>query len=162
MKFVVYLLLPALMLTACQSPRQSAADAVAGIDAMQLVMADYGIDSDIIATIAAGSTDYILATQGMQSRDELPRPRMAPSGIAAHPYEYAESASHTREQAAQSGWLLGLLGGGGLLAALLAVARKTGLGGPFVEIIARMMERPGGPHRNGNPRQPSDKNEHHA
>ena len=152
----------ALLLTACQSPRQSAADAVAGIDAMQIVMAEYGIDSDIIATIAAGSTDYILATQGMQSRDELPRPRMAPSVIASHPYEYAESAAHTREQAAQSGWLLGLLGGGGLLAALLAVARKTGMGGPFVEIIARMMERPGGPHRQSKLPKPTDKNERHA
>lgn len=104
-----------------QQRTQAASDAVAGIDAMTIVAPQ-------TAPIAAGATDHVLATRGLERRAQLPPPSMAPADIVADVQAYQEQGRVAITESLSPGWL-GAIFGGGL--ALLGIAGRLGLLGPI-------------------------------
>ena len=141
MKYLI-LTLAFLVLTACAQQRQDAANAVAGIDALETLS-----EAPEAPAIAEGARQYVLASHRLEGRHQLPQPNRLPQEIIEYPAEYGREAE-AAVASAQSSWLLA--GAGGLTALLLmgwGAVRKSGVGGPIVEVIARALEKPNGPHR---------------
>lgn len=112
------------------SRNQSAADAFEGVDAMALVSPD-------TLEIGRGVQTNILATRGMTSVQELPRPQMTAQRIVDNPALYQQQADHNMQRSKGLSWAaLAVVGGGIIVAALKAL----GIGGPLLEVVKRLME----------------------
>jgi hypothetical protein len=121
-----------LLLAGCGAARQSAADALAGLDAIRSqVDADPSMD-----LIFAGVADHVLATVGAESRADLPAPRLTPVAILADPPAYAAQAAEDKRQAAGAWWRTALSVSGAVgLSLLLLVAKRY----PILEPIAALL-----------------------
>jgi hypothetical protein len=133
------LLAACLLLAGCGTARQSAADALAGLDAIHSqVEADPALDM-----IFAGVADHVLATVGAGSRTDLPAPRLTTAAIQADPPAYAAQAAQDREDAAGGFW--SSVGGfladcwpvvsAGLALVLMILAKKY----PILEPVAALL-----------------------
>lgn len=123
------LVIAILLLASCgrdQQRTQAAADAVAGIDAMTLA-------APAVEPIATGTVDHVLATRGLERRDQLPAPRMAPAAIVADAPAYQAQGRAAIAESLSPGWW-GVIVGGGL--GLLGIAGRLGLLGPIGGWIA--------------------------
>lgn len=109
---------------------QAAADAVAGIDAMTIIAPE-------TQPIASGVTDHILATRGLERRDQLPEPQMSATAIIADTDRYKAQGKQAIEDSKSLGFVGMLIGAA---VAIAAVVKATGLGGPLVNIIASVIE----------------------
>lgn len=100
---------------------QAAADAVAGVDAMALA-------APSVRPIAAGTVDHVLATRGLERRDQLPAPQMQPQAITADAAAYQRQGQAAIQASLSPGWLAGMAAAA---IAALGIAGRIGLLGPI-------------------------------
>lgn len=135
MKFYLPLLmLPVLLLIGCSGRDQAAAEAVQGTRALATMAG-----TQEAQTVAAGATDYILATRGKGSVEELPAPQWNPQAIIDNAQGYADAGRSARDE--MSGGFWALVGGGALagVALLAGAVRTLGVGGPIAQLVASVV-----------------------
>lgn len=113
------------LLTGCTSrqQKQDAADAVAGVEAMEITASPTLPDNvkPAFGMLAAGVKSFIAAVAQIKLA-ELPPPTKAPEEVAVDPQQYMHDAQQAEKDAAAGFWAA--IGGGALL--LLAAVRKFG------------------------------------
>ena len=120
------------LLQGCDSRRQAAADAVAGI---QVLRAEQPAS---VREPVADAAQQLAAAAAGTTLDRLPPPQILPEQIPARIPEYQAQAANA---ATSTGWWLAV--GGWTIAALGIVAgvvRVAGIGGPIVGIVAGIVE----------------------
>lgn len=134
------LMLALLALTACasQTRRQSAADAIAGVDALESVAAPEA--AQIAGQVAAGTKGHIAATAGAKQTD-LPAPTQTPDQIIAAPDQYRQSGEDAEAAAAAGFWKQVAGWGGAALLTVLGVLKFVpGAHTPVVGLLQRLLE----------------------
>ena len=122
----------------CTARRQNAADAVAGIHALQTISDP--ASAAVAQTVAIAASQHAAAAAGTTVA-KLPAPTMTPAAIVADPQKYQHQAQAATESV---GFWLAV--GGGILTGLVtlaAVVRQTGIGGPLVTLAAAVLENAG-------------------
>lgn len=127
------LLITLLVLSSCTSARQkqAAADAIAGVDALEQFAPPQA------ATIAAGTRSYVAAVAQTKQKD-LPTPTRTADEIIGDPEAYQKAGAKAEEDAT-SGTFWAWLGGAGL--GLLGVLRFIpGAHQPIVSVVQTLLE----------------------
>jgi len=138
MKHALILGIALIALTGCDERKQSASNALAGVDALESLAAPAA--AGVAGEIASGIKANIAATAGTKQAD-LPPPNQTPDQIVADPGRYREDAE-AAEAKATLGFLRQLAGWGSAVGlTLLGIARFwPGAHQPIVSLIQRMLE----------------------
>ena len=119
-----------LTVVGCGSERkQNAADAIAGVEAVEL----YGAD---IATVAGPTKLYIASASGSLIED-LPAPSIPPHQVERRLAQYQQGAKESQE--GLGFWAQIAAWGGGFAAIALGLARTLGIGGPLVGVAESIL-----------------------
>jgi hypothetical protein len=124
-----------MMITACGQRQQYAADAIAGVDALERISAHPAQ----AAPIAAGTRAYVAATAGT-AQAALPAPSRGPDAILADPPAYQSQAEVAEQQATAGWWARAAAWTGGVLLAALALLKTIpGAHRPVVTVLDALL-----------------------